>query len=42
MDIQEKPWFWISQLQGDRDVVAQLQVSRFYLLFHANPRPFNA
>lgn len=25
-DIQEKPWFWISQLQGDRDVVAQLQV----------------
>jgi transcription initiation factor TFIID subunit 2 len=27
-DIQEKPWFWISQLQGDRDVVAQLQVSR--------------
>lgn len=26
-DIQEKPWFWISQLQGDRDVVAQLQVS---------------
>lgn len=24
-DIHEKPWFWISQLQGDRDVVAQLQ-----------------
>jgi transcription initiation factor TFIID subunit 2 len=25
-EIHEKPWFWISQLQGDRDVVAQLQV----------------
>ncbi|BEJ12391.1 hypothetical protein CspHIS471_0208510 [Cutaneotrichosporon sp. HIS471] len=24
-EIHEKPWFWISQLQGDRDVVAQLQ-----------------
>ena len=23
----EKPWYWISQLQGDRDVVAQLEVS---------------
>lgn len=23
----EKPWCWISQLQGDRDVIAQLEVS---------------
>ncbi|KAL7425129.1 hypothetical protein Q5752_000817 [Cryptotrichosporon argae] len=24
-DFYEKPWYWISQLQGDRDVVAQLE-----------------
>lgn len=29
-DIPEKPWCWISQLQGDRDVVAQLEVSVQY------------
>ena len=27
-DFAEKPWYWISQLQGDRDVAAQLEVSR--------------
>lgn len=26
-DFPEKPWYWVSQLQGDRDVVAQVQVS---------------
>lgn len=25
-DFPERPWYWISQLQGDRDVVAQIQV----------------
>jgi transcription initiation factor TFIID subunit 2 len=25
----EKPWYWISQLQGDRDVVAQFEASAF-------------
>jgi transcription initiation factor TFIID subunit 2 len=25
-EFPEKPWCWISQLQGDRDVVAQLEV----------------
>lgn len=25
-EFTEKPWYWISQLQGDRDVVAQLEV----------------
>lgn len=25
----EKPWYWISQLQGDRDVVAQFEVGTF-------------
>ena len=24
-DFSEKPWYWISQLQGDRDVIAQIQ-----------------
>lgn len=27
-DFPEKPWYWVSQLQGDRDVVAQVQVRR--------------
>lgn len=36
-DIQEKPWYWISQLQGDRDVVAQLQVSCLPLFAHRKP-----
>jgi len=27
-EFPEKPWYWISQLQGDRDVVAQLEVSK--------------
>ena len=26
-DFAEKPWYWVSQLQGDKDVVAQLEVS---------------
>lgn len=26
-EFPEKPWYWISQLQGDKDVVAQLEVS---------------
>ena len=25
-EFPEKPWYWISQLQGDRDVIAQLEV----------------
>jgi transcription initiation factor TFIID subunit 2 len=26
-EFPEKPWYWISQLQGDKDVIAQLEVS---------------
>lgn len=26
-DFLERPWYWVSQLQGDRDVAAQVQVS---------------
>lgn len=33
-EFPEKPWYWISQLQGDKDVVAQLEVSFF-------PIPYN-
>jgi transcription initiation factor TFIID subunit 2 len=25
-EFAEKPWYWISQLQGDRDVAAQIEV----------------
>ena len=28
-EFPEKPWYWISQLQGDKDVIAQLEVSSF-------------
>lgn len=27
-EFPEKPWYWISQLQGDKDVIAQLEVGR--------------
>ena len=30
-DFAEKPWYWISQLQGDRDVAAQLEVRQHIL-----------
>lgn len=35
-DFPERPWYWISQVQGDRDVVAQLQVSGFEARLLAN------
>lgn len=27
-EFPERPWYWVSQLQGDRDVAAQVQVSQ--------------
>ena len=32
-EFQEKPWYWISQLQGDRDVSAQLEAIRNMSVF---------
>ncbi|ORY34750.1 hypothetical protein BCR39DRAFT_514465 [Naematelia encephala] len=31
----EKPWFWVSQLQGDRDVVAQLEAVQNMALYQS-------
>jgi transcription initiation factor TFIID subunit 2 len=27
-EFPERPWYWVSQMQGDKDVAAQIQVSR--------------